>query len=439
MVGSAGFRKYFASTGWLFADRVIRLGLVLVTGIFITRHLGAELFGQLNYATALVGLFFVLTHLGLHDILVRDLVRHPEKEDELMGTALVVKMVGGVVLVVAVVGFALLRGLNELTVWMVLLIASAELFKPFVVIEYWYLARVQGRTVAQVQIVQSLVSSAFRVVLIVVDAPLIWFAGSYIAEMVAYTIGFVFVFNRDGRRMRAFRYSKEMARYLLGQSWPLIIYGVALNIQLRLDQVMIFDILSTIRGEDAANAEVGQYSVALKMIEAFGFLPVVIQQTLAPAIARAKVQDQALYESRLVNQYRLMFLLFLLTAVPLFLFAQPLILLLFGEDFREAGYLLALFAMRLIFTFMGVAKTSFITNESLFKYSLLTAVVGAVINVTMNYLLIPTMGSIGAIWATMVSFFVGIFLLDLLFERTRPNFRWMMKAMSTFWRIRGVD
>ncbi|HMC97149.1 MAG TPA: polysaccharide biosynthesis C-terminal domain-containing protein, partial [Flavobacteriales bacterium] len=99
--------------------------------------------------------------------------------------------------------------------------------------------------------------------------------------------------------------------------------------------------------------------------------------------------------------------------------------------------LLGLFAMRLIFPFMGVAKTSFITNESLFKFSLLTAIVGAAINVGMNFVLIPTMRANGALWATMISFIVGVFLMDLLFKKTRENFRMMMEATFTFWKIRG--
>jgi O-antigen/teichoic acid export membrane protein len=191
-------------------------------------------------------------------------------------------------------------------------------------------------------------------------------------------------------------------------------------------------------GEAAANAEVGQYSNALKMIEALGFLPVIVQRSLAPAITRAKVQGEDLYGDRLLNQYRLMFLMFLVTSIPLYFTAEPIMVFLFGEEYRPAGFLLSLFAIRLLFTNMGVGKASFITNESLFKYSLLTAVVGAVMNITMNYFLIPPFKAIGAIWATIGSFTVSIFLMDLLFSNTRKNLKLMCWGMLTFWRIRNV-
>ena len=59
MIGSEGFRKYFKNFSWLFLDRVIRLVLVMLTGIFVTRYLGAEQFGQLNYAVAIVSIAFI--------------------------------------------------------------------------------------------------------------------------------------------------------------------------------------------------------------------------------------------------------------------------------------------------------------------------------------------------------------------------------------------
>ena len=88
---------------------------------------------------------------------------------------------------------------------------------------------------------------------------------------------------------------------------------------------------------------------------------------------------------------------------------------------------------------MGVAKASFITNESLFRYSLLTAVVGASLNIGLNLILIPRYMSVGAIWSMIISFFISIFILDLFFKSTRPNFGWMMKAMVSFWKINKVS
>jgi O-antigen/teichoic acid export membrane protein len=248
-------------------------------------------------------------------------------------------------------------------------------------------------------------------------------------------VGFIYAYGRTGDSWLNWKPTRATIAELLHQSWPLIVFGIALYVQAKIDQVMIFDVLKHSMAPDRAYAEVGQYSVALKMIEAIGFVPVIVQKSLAPAITHARMEDPAKYHDRLLNFYRLMFLLFLATAVPLYFLAPVLIPFFFGAEYTEAGVLLSLFAVRLFFTNMGVAKSSYITNESLFKYSLVTALVGASVNILLNYLLIPELRSKGAIIATIVSFAISIFIVDLFYRTTRPNLKLMLQGIVTFWRL----
>jgi O-antigen/teichoic acid export membrane protein len=435
MIRSEGFRRYFTNTSWLFVERVVRLVVVLGTGILVARYLGPSLFGKLNYATGFVGIFFALTTMGLDEIVVRELVRDPQRRNALLGTSVVIRMIGALILITIVAVSAWAKEMEGLTAMLVFIIAGAEVLKPFTVVDWHFMSEVRSRPSVMVQMSQVFISALVKVALVYWQAPLIWFAWVYVLENAAMSIGYLIAYRNDGHQLRAWRYDKGEAAFLLKESWPLVIFGMALYVQAKIDQVMLGDMLRPILGEDASDAEVGQYSNALKMIEALGFLPVIVQKSLAPAITRAKAESREKYEDRLINQYRLMFLMFLITAVPLFFLAEPLMVLLFGEEFRPSGILLSLFAIRLFFTNMGVGKSSFITNESLFKYSLLTGVVGAGTNILMNYFLIPPYKSVGAIWATIGSFTISIFLMDLLMKETRANFKWMFIAIGSFWKI----
>ncbi|MBL7983886.1 MAG: oligosaccharide flippase family protein, partial [Flavobacteriales bacterium] len=150
MFRSEGFQKYFRNTSWLFVDRVVRLGAVLITSIFVTKYLGPALFGQLNYASAFVGIFFALTSMGLDDIVARDIVREPQNRDRILGTAAVIKLGGSVLLFLTVVLLAIAKHMDAVTIWMVVLIAGAEFLKPITVIEPFFNAQVKGRVVAKV-------------------------------------------------------------------------------------------------------------------------------------------------------------------------------------------------------------------------------------------------------------------------------------------------
>jgi O-antigen/teichoic acid export membrane protein len=428
-------KQYLTSTGWMLADRLVRLAVVLVTGIFMARYLGVERFGQLNYASGVVGLFFTLTIMGLDEIVVRDLVRDPDKRPSLLGTTAVLKFLGALLLLVLVYATTLVEQMEDYTTALVMIIALAELLKPMVAVEYWFQARVNGGPMARVSIAETLLGAGYKLLLIYIQAPLMWFAWSYVIETAVMALGNAWVYRAQGFRLAEWRWEKTLAVDILRQSWPLIIYGVALLVQARIDQVMIYGVLESVVGSGAAYQEVGQYSVALRMVEALGFLPVVLQKSFAPAITGAKQRSPEQYAQRLTDFYRLMFLLFLLTAIPLYFLAEYVVVLLYGESYRMAGHLLALFGARLFFTNMGVAKTSFITNESLFKYSLLTVLIGATVNVSLNYFLIPTMRANGAIISSLVSFTVSIFIVDLFFPATRRNLQFMVKGILTFWQL----
>nr|WP_022854515.1 oligosaccharide flippase family protein [Thermodesulfatator atlanticus] len=74
-----GFRRYFANTSWLFVEKFLRLGVGFFVGVWVARYLGPERYGLLSYAQAFAGLFTAIASLGLDGILVRELVKYPER------------------------------------------------------------------------------------------------------------------------------------------------------------------------------------------------------------------------------------------------------------------------------------------------------------------------------------------------------------------------
>jgi O-antigen/teichoic acid export membrane protein len=313
---------------------------------------------------------------------------------------------------------------------LIMIIAVAEIFKGFEVIAYFFQAQVLSKYVVQVQLLINLFISLIKVGLVLMHAPLIWFAIIIVIGSLLNAFGFIYAYHKREGTPWNWSFRKIVAYQLLRESWPIALYGIALHIQSRIDQVMLGKMLN--------NVQVGQYSVALKFIEIFGFLPMVLMNTFAPAVSKAKAVSEDLYHSRLVNLYRLMFLAFLLIAIPIYFFSERVIELLYGLEYQSAGYLLSLFALRLFFSNMGVGKSVFIINESLFKYSLLTVIIGAATNIALNYLLIPKYASIGSVIASILSFTVSIFLIDLFFQKTRENQWLMFKGIFTFWRLREI-
>jgi O-antigen/teichoic acid export membrane protein len=427
--GRHALQKAVGNTGWLFADQVVRMGVGLFVSVWVARYLGPDQYGALSYVLAFVSLFSPLVTLGLDSIVVRDIVKEPNNKEEILGSAFALKLAGGSATLLLSGGLIFfLRPKDSLTHLLVWIIASGTVFQAFDAIDFWFQSQMQAKFTIYARNAACLFVALIKVILILSAAPLVAFAWAALAEIILGAIGLIVVYRIRGFALASWKANYQRAKGLLKDSWPLILSGFAIYVQARIDQVML--------GEMIGNAEVGQYSVAMRLIEVFGFIPMIISISIAPTITEAKLIGEQFFYNRLLNLYRIMFILFLLTSLPIFFFSEHLVVVVFGAAYKEAGVLLSLFAVRLFFTNFGVAKNLFITNENLFRYSMITAGVGAIVNLILNYLLIPIYASVGAIWAMIISFFITIFLLDIFFYRVRKNFIIMIEAVLTPWRVK---
>lgn len=422
------FKKYAENAFWLMMEKGFALAAGMVVGIYVARYLRPEAFGLLNYAISFVGIFSALSTIGLEQIIVRELAKHPERKQELLGTGVILRLAGSVVLIIVMTIFMLFMRQESFTTILIFIVASAEIFKCFEVINYFYQSQVKSKYVVRTQMFINLAVSLAKIGMVLLQFSLIWFAIIVAINALLNAIGYIFTYTRTSGEIKQWFFKKTLAWSLLRETWPLALYGVALNIQARIDQVMLGNLLN--------NYEVGQYSVALKFIEIFGFVPMVLMSTFTPAVSKAKVISEQLYEARLVNFYRLMFLTFLAMAIPIYFFSEDVISWLYGAEYQAAGFLLSLFALRLFFSNMGVGKSIYIVNESMFTYSLLTVIIGAASNITLNWFLIPRYGTVGAIVASMISFTISIFVVDLFFKKAFRNLKLMIRGILSFWKLK---
>lgn len=423
-------QKIIANSGWLFADKMLRIGIGLLVNAWLARYLGPSQFGLFNYALAFIAIFSSLAGLGLDGIAVRDIVRNPACRDETLGTVFVLKLVSGAVtMCIAVTLVSLLRPGDSLIHWLVGINAISVIFQALDPIDLWFQSLFRSKFVVYARNSAFLLLSAVKILLIYLNMPLTAFAWAGVAEVALGSIGLVIVYRYNGYCLTLWRSSWKRAKQLLSDSWPLVLSGLAVYIHARIDQVLL--------GQMIGNAEVGQYSAAMSLIETFGFIPVAIVTSTAPEIARVRAANQVEYFGRLLNLYRLMVILFLITAIPIYLFADWAVVLFYGREYAAAGVLLSLFAVRLFFTNMGTVKSLYLTNENLFRYSLLTAIIGSCANICFNYLLIPRYKAVGAIWAMILSYFIATFMIDVFFTEVRKNLKLMLLAVLTPWKIKA--
>ena len=418
----SGFRKYFANTSWLMGERILRMGVSLFVGIYVARYLGPERYGLLSYANSFVGIFLALATLGLDDVVVRELVKTPEQREKILGTSFLLKLVGTLLMWVAIFAAVPFTENDLQTNILIIIIAFGAVFQAFNVIDLNFQAKVKSKHVVHAQFVQLIISSIVKIILVVNEAPLILFASVFSLDVIVLAMGLVFAYLYNGENIFSWKWSFETSKYLLHDSWPLIFAGVVVSVYMKIDQVMIKEMLGA--------KEVGLYAAAVKLSEAWYFLPMAIASSLFPAIINAKVYQKEVYYQRLQKLYDLMVWIAIAIALPISILSSWIVELLYGNEYLESSSVLNIHIWSGIFIFLGVASSKYLIAENYIKKTFYRTFVGALLNIIMNYYLIGTMGIKGAAISTFVSHFFAAYFYDLLDKDLRKMF--ILKTKSLF-------
>jgi PST family polysaccharide transporter len=421
---SPNLQKVIKNTAWLFADKVLRMGMALVVGVWMARYLGVQKFGLYNYALSFAGLFGMFATLGLDTIVVRDIVRQPSNKDEILGTTLGIRLMGGcLVIFLAVTSVSLVRPGEDLTRFLVAIIAAGTIFQAFDTIDLWFQSQVQSKYTVWAKTSSYLLINIGKICLLVMQAPLVVFACAWLSEFILGAVGLVFLYLSKGNAFSAWRFNLGRAKIMLLESYRLILSSIAITIYLRADAVM----LGAIVGDES----VGIYAVATKFSEIWYFIPCAIVASVSPSIVQAKEVSESLYQQRLQKLFNCVSGLAYAIAIPMSFIASPLIVTIFGEEYQAAGTVLSLHIWASIFVFVGVARGPWVITEGFTMSSLVTKSCGAILNVLLNLWLIPNYREMGAAIATVVSYGVSDYLLFMIWPSLRNTIGIIMTKSLT--------
>jgi len=416
-----GFMKYFKNTSWLFGEKTLRMIVGLFVGIWVARYLGPEQFGLFSYAQSFVGLFFAIAGLGLDGIIVRELVKDESRRDALLGTAFRLKLIGALLVLIALAIAVNLSQQDSLTTLLIFTIASATVFQSFNVIDFYFQAKVLSKYMVYANIISLLISSMVKIWLILNDAPLLYFAYGILFDSVILMCGFLCFYRYNNHFISQWFFDKKLAKSLLKDSWPLILSGLVISIYMKVDQIMIKEMISI--------EAVGQYASAVRISEAWYFIPMVIASSLFPAIINAKKLSEALYYARLQKLYDLMIWMAIAIALPMTFLSDWVVNLLYGEQYNQAGSVLMIHIWAGVFVALGLVRGKWIISENLQKYTPIYLGSGLVVNVVCNYFFINSYGINGAAYATLLAQGIGTLIAPLFFKKTRISFIMMINSM----------
>jgi O-antigen/teichoic acid export membrane protein len=424
-----GVRRYGINTAWLFAEQILRLIAGFLVGVWVARYLGPEKFGLFSYALAFVSIFQGIAKLGLDGIVVRDLVQESEKRDVYLGTSFWLKLIGGVITFLIITIILFIQSVftsnffTETNIY-ILIITFGIIFQSFEVIDFYYQATVQAKYISIRRIIQLIFSSIIKICLVLTGADLIWFVLVSLFDIISLSIMGWLIYRSQGLPNFVRYFDIEIGKKLLKDSWPLLLSSIAISVYMRIDQVMIKNMLG--------DREVGLYSAAMRLVEVWYFIPIIITQSVFPAIVNAKKISEELYYKRLHQLFSLLIWIAIFIAIPMSVFGHQIIYLLYGEKFIETSKVLAISVWASLFVFVGVGSGKFLLAENLQKFYLWRTFYGMIVNIILNFILIPLHGIQGAAVAMLVTQATATYLFDMFNRETKKIFFMKTYAIIPF-------
>lgn len=399
------------STLWLASEKLCAMALVLFTTLILARHLGPDAFGQLNYLVAIVSLISPFAAMGLNAIVTRELVLKPEANDTILASALGLRLLGATVasLVVFIAAPWFVEPEFRLAFSLLLI---ANLFTAFLLFDYWLQAHVANRYAAKARLGVLVLLTITRLLAVYFDAQLQVFVWLAAAEITLTGLAFLLVYMLKGNGIAQLRFCATTAKSLLVQSWWLMLSGLAAIVYLKIDQVML--------GQLSSHQQVGIYAVASRLSEVWYFFPVALVSSFFPKLLTSKTTCTSEYQQQLQQLNDALFVVALLLAIVVMFIAEPIIILLFGNSYQASAAVLSIHIWAGVFIFMRALLSKWLLAENLLRFSLITQIAGALLNIAANYWLIPTHGALGAAVATVLSYAAASYLALFLHPKTWP-------------------
>lgn len=387
------------------SGRVLNLGLGLIVVILVARTLGVEGSGVWASLLAVTTIAGTVADLGMEQVAVRRMAADPDEEPDVLGALLVVRTALAVVAtlgafvacVLLVEGEVLAGALVSATV---LAVAPQTLRAAFQV-------RVRNDRTIAILTFNSLIWAAAVVAIAALDGGLVAFAaGLLVTTLITTALATTWV-SRVARI--AFDRVRRHARELLGVG---LVVGLGLTLTSaygRIAQVLVLEL----DGERGA----GLYAAAFLLVERAQVAPMAVMATLYPLISAAWPSEPDRARSLVEAGLELMTLVSLPTLGFTLVASEPLIELLYGDDFRAAADLLPILTAAFVLICWGYVFgfCSLVVGRQVAATAV--AAVVLVATVGLGLLLIPDGGAEAAAWITLATEALAIVVMGSIVLR----------------------
>jgi O-antigen/teichoic acid export membrane protein len=387
--------------------RILNLALGVVVTALVVRTLGSSGYGQWSTIFIVLTLVGYFTNFGMESVALREAARAPEREQEWIGAALMVRLIMLVpVIVVSTLAIVVIHRSQAMLLAGLLLIVTTP-FGGAGPLGLLFRLRVNNLVPMLVLTLRSVLWGGSVAIIY-------WRHGGMIPLAIAMSA--TNAICSVVQALFALRLVEHWPRPSLAQLGPLLrealpvgLSGVLVIAYARIDQLIVF--------ESAGNKAAGLYSSVYNVVDQAHFIPLSILTTLAPIIAASWPGDR----DRMLRTARLTAEMIAIASLGALAFtsvaAVPIVRLLFGQAFVPAATALPVLFAAFVFIAFGYLNGNLLVVMGMQKRLLRISLIALVVNLAGNLVLVPMFGFLAAAWMTLATEVVVFFFSYTLIRR----------------------
>jgi len=370
--------------------------VAFVAFTIVARLVGVQITGAYFYAVSVTSVFVTLSDLGMTPVVIRAIAGARQDADRLFGAAIRLKLILVPIAVFASLAYGLLRG-NAAEVLLTIAVACIAMSADaFHLILY---GAMRGRQNLKPEAIGMFIGQVLTGTFAILAA---WFMLGPIGLAGALAIGSLWnvAWGMYNVKRLGIRFSwplKTDLRHLAIEALPFALAGIAVKVYSYIDSLM----LEAYKGTTA----VGYYAVAYKLTYAMQFLPLTFTAALYPALSAAYAKkDSEELKSTFIGSIRLMAAIGFPISAGLSALAPGLITAIYGVKFAGSIPAMQVLPWVLLPIFMDFPIGALLNGSNRAHLKTTAMVLTMIVNVILNYLLVPVFGPLGAAWAGVGSF-----------------------------------
>ncbi len=408
------------NAGWLIFGKLIQMLISLAVGLLTARYLGPSNYGLIQYATAYTAFFMAFCTLGINSVLVKEFIDYPQEEGTIIGSTLVMRAISSILsagIIVCLVG--ILDADEPTTITVTALCSLGLVFNIFETLNYWFQSKLRSKVTAMVTLVAFAVTSAYKVLLLIQEKDITWFAFSTALDYMCVAVLLFVCYKKQGGQNLAF--SKNVCHRILSRSVHFILPSLMVSIYGYADKFMLKQMLS--------DADVGFYSTAAHVCGMWSFVLAAIVDSMTPSIMEAHKSNYDVFEKRNRQLYAIVFYISIIVSVLFCVFGRLIISILYGASYLPSVAPLRVITWYTAFSYLGVARNAWIVCEEKQKYLKYIYISAALSNILLNLALIPLWGSTGAALATLITQIMTTMIVPFFIKDIRHNSVLMLEGI----------